>query len=236
MVFSVMLEISLLAEMFTLSEKLYSFIHYIELLLLLILLTAFGILNKSKTAFLFAIGMLFTFAGDVINSSISGISPISLKLKFAIVLFSIGYSFYCYALWKVTSIKINNTFIGKYKYWLLLPIQAISLANWSKFVYPNVQHDYFLLYGTIVVTFFIYALLPLFAIWFLFIINLNPKGFIILIGAILIPYSDALLFYTWLQEDLYVPLADDYKLNFILYYTGQSLISLLPAFENNTSD
>src|SRR5258708_3046278 len=44
-------------------------------------------------------GMVFCTAGDVINSAISGVEPITRKLFFAIFLFGAGYSFYVFALY-----------------------------------------------------------------------------------------------------------------------------------------
>jgi hypothetical protein len=74
--------------------------------------------------------------------------------------------------------------------------------------------------------------MPLFAVWYYYSTNWSIRGLIILIGAILIPYSDLILFSSWLKNgnDPAVPGIQLYAYNWILYFGGQALMSMLPSF------
>ncbi|BCI86210.1 hypothetical protein NIIDMKKI_14160 [Mycobacterium kansasii] len=53
-------------------------------------------------------GMAMCAVGDVVNSAISGIEPISQKLSTAIILFGAGYTLYVYVLYRFLSPDSHN--------------------------------------------------------------------------------------------------------------------------------
>ncbi len=234
---SICIEATLLSELRAASDLLYTLIH----LALVITLTSSQLLLyfslqdgiAKKMALLFSLGTAITTVGDYINSSISSITPISNKLCFALFLFGAGYTLYNIALWKSTSSLIkNNINFNKMKWLFLIPILAINLFSWFMDVEKNVTASNLLHYGSFVFNATIYVAMPLFALWYFASNNWSLKGLLVFFGALMIPYSDLVLFNSWLHGgvDSDKTTLVFYVSNWIIYFTGQVLISLLPSF------
>ncbi|MDY6822348.1 MAG: glycoside hydrolase family 3 N-terminal domain-containing protein [Thermodesulfobacteriota bacterium] len=56
------------------------------------------------------------------------------------------------------------------------------------------------------------------------------SGWIILIAGVFLPYSDLILFDSWLPGNPDHPDRELYAYNWMIYFNGQCLMSLLPAF------
>ena len=235
--FSVCAEAAFMTELNTVSETVYSIIHLV--LMAVLIISQLLLSQKIKTtsfnyARWFAAGTFCTAIGDYVNSSISFVNPVSNKLTFALFSFGIGYAIYNIVLWKINQELFKNTFssFSKRKYFFAIPFVIINLISWLQHVEPNLRQFHLLYYGSFVFNITIYVAMPLFALWYYRNTNWNIKGLLIFIGALLIPYSDLILFNSWLKGGAN-PTHPDlilYAANWILYYGGQVLISLFPAF------
>jgi len=236
---SVMFEITLLVGLAPISEKIY---HYLHIFLMLVLIVSQILLYKSlkknnltsKYALWFALGMGLTAIGDYVNGANSCVEPVSNKLTWALLLFGAGYVIYNFILWNYTNniISKKTATFSKYKYFVAIPIIVINLISWFLHVEPNLKNINLLYYGSFFFNLTIYVAMPLFAFWYYFSTNWSIRGLIILMGAILIPYSDLILFNSWLKNgnDPAVPSIQLYAYNWILYFGGQALMSMLPSF------
>jgi len=120
---SVIFEITLLAGLASVSDKLY---HYLHIFLMLVLIFSQILLYKSlkknnlmaKYALWFALGMGLTAIGDYVNGANSCVEPVSDKLTWALLLFGAGYVIYNFILWNYTNNIISKkpTTFSKYKY------------------------------------------------------------------------------------------------------------------------
>ncbi|MBJ7347144.1 MAG: hypothetical protein JHC87_01085 [Thermoleophilaceae bacterium] len=234
---SVALEITLLAGVFSLGDYPYHGIH----------LTLMGILAgsqfalyfygrrhgvKHRLALFFAVGACLTATGDFVNSAVSQIEPVSLKLTWALLLFGAGYTLYNIALWQHNDglLRGGSSKFARYRYLIALPILAINVVSWFTHVEPNVDGFDLLYYGSFIFNATIYVFLPTFAIWFFYNSGRSVGGLIVLVGALLIPYSDLILFSSWMRSgDPAVPGFELYAFNWIVYFGGQALISIFPA-------
>jgi len=236
---SVIFEITLLAGLASVSDKLY---HYLHIFLMLVLIFSQILLYKSlkknnlmaKYALWFALGMGLTAIGDYVNGANSCVEPVSDKLTWALLLFGAGYVIYNFILWNYTNNIISKkpTTFSKYKYFVAIPIIVINLISWFLHVEPNLKNLNLLYYGSFFFNLTIYVAMPLFAVWYYYSTDWSIRGLIILMGAVLIPYSDLILFGSWLKNgnDPAVPSIQLYAYNWILYFGGQALMSMLPSF------
>ncbi|HUM84555.1 MAG TPA: hypothetical protein PLN48_12410 [Lachnospiraceae bacterium] len=236
---SVMFEITLLAGLAPVPEKIYHFLHiFLMLVLIVSQILLYKSLDKnkltSKYALWFALGMGFTAIGDYVNGANSCIEPVSNKLTWALLLFGSGYVIYNFILWKhATNILAKTkTSLLKYKYYLAVPFIVINLISWMLHVEPNLNNPSLLYYGSFIFNLTIYVAMPLFAAWYYYGTGWSTRGLVIFIAAILIPYSDLVLFNSWMKNgsDPAVPSIQLYAYNWILYFGGQTLMSMLPSF------
>ncbi len=236
---SIMFEITLLAGLLPVPEKIYHFLHIFLMLVLIfsqvMLYTSLKKTNlTSQYALWFALGMGFTAIGDFVNGANSSVEPVSHKLTWALLLFGSGYVIYNFILWKhATSIlSKTKTALLKYKYYLAVPLIVINLISWLLHVEPNLRNSSLLYYGSFFFNLTIYVAMPLFAAWYYYGTRWSTRGLVICIGAILIPYSDLILFNSWMKNgsDPAVPTIQLYAYNWILYFGGQTLMSMLPSF------
>ena len=234
---SITLEITLLAGVLNLGVSRY---HQIHLLLIgtlagsQFLLYFYGKRHgiKHHAALLFAIGACLTGSGDFVNGAISHIEPVSLKLTWALLLFGAGYVSYSVALWTYNNaiLKRGTSTFARARYLIAVPFLVMNVAAWFKYVEPNVAGFDLLYYGSFIFNATIYVLLPTFAVWFFYNSGKSIGGLIVLVGAFLIPYSDLILFSSWLRGgDPAVASFQLYAYNWILYFGGQVLISIFPA-------
>ncbi|MGK2878962.1 MAG: hypothetical protein ACSLFF_10390 [Solirubrobacterales bacterium] len=234
---SVSIEATLLAGVASIGTTTY---HMMHLALMAVLIVAqFGVYayarehgGPARLALLFAIGASCTGIGDFVNGAASGIEPISHKLSWALLLFGTGYTLYTVALWLHNEpiLRGRASNFARWRYLIALPILAVNVAGWQMQVGPNVDGLDLLAWGSFIFNATIYVLLPTFAIWFFHSSGWSVGGLIVLIGAIMIQYSDLILFDSWLRDgNPDVPPFELYAINWIVYFSGQALISIFPA-------
>ncbi|EUA11265.1 putative membrane protein [Mycobacterium kansasii 732] len=182
-------------------------------------------------------GMAMCALGDVVNSAISGIEPISQKLSIAIILFGAGYSLYVYVLYRFSQPRLALRHgIGYRMRWSVVMIVAVAnTVGWVSYVRAPVAGHRFLELGSFLFNLVIYTLMISFSIWYFWANRLSLPALPVLIGGLLLPLSDLYLFSTWLApgQDRNVPVFDLYAANWILYFGGQVLFAFLPACEND---
>ena len=174
----------------------------------------------------FAVGTLSTLIGDYVNSAVSGVTPVSAKLSWALLWFGIGYTLYSVALLRharATPIKAGV---------LLLIIALIGLFNslaWFKDIAALVAFAPVLYYGTFIFNLTIYVAMPLGALLFYRNTGYSTGGLVVLIGALLVIFSDLILFAAWMPGNPDVASMLLYAANWVLYFGGQGLVSLFPV-------
>ncbi len=233
---SITLEVTLLAGLFHLSDFLYHSLHLAFMATLIgsqlaLYLKADKRLPGARYALWFAIGAAFTLIGDYVNGAVSSVQPVSLKLTWAMLLFGLGYSLYILALWRYqTGQPTFARTIGRGGYLLALLILAINVISWFHHVEVNLRGHDLLYYGSFVFNATIYVLMPLLAFHFYRHSGYSTGGLFVLMGGLLIPYSDLVLFASWLRGgDPVVPGFTLYAFNWIAYFGGQVLFSRFPA-------
>ncbi len=232
---SITLEVTLLAGIHHFSDALYHGIHLALMAAVVGLqLTLFFQTEQGSTARRYALwlglGAFATGIGDYVNSALSHVEPVSLKLTWAMLLFGIGYVIYSYTLWHhCRGIRTPGTRFDRLRYLIALPILALNVGCWVMSVQQNVAPHALLCYGSFVFNATIYVALPTLALWNFFYSRQSLLALGVLIGAILLPYSDLILFATWLTGDPPVPAFHLYAYNWILYFSGQALFALFPA-------
>lgn len=238
LVASISVEITLLIGLFQFSDALYHGIHLLLMATLIVLqltlfLTADKNLQTRKYALWFAIATTFTAVGDYVNGAISMVQPVSLKLTWAMLLFGVGYVVYNFVLWQLNQSMLKQqkkTHFSGLQYAIILPILAINVLSWFQHVEPNIRGLDVLYYGSFIFNATIYAMMPLFAVWFFYQSKYSMGGLLVLLGALLIPYSDLILFASWLRGNPPVPSFEFYAYNWILYFSGQALLTQLPSW------
>lgn len=232
---SVAIEVTLLAGIFRLGDGAY---HGLHLLLMAALVCALLLQFRwaraqrqaaAGAALLLAAGALFTGIGDYVNGALSGVSPVSLKLTWALLLFGIGYSLYVAVLWQAAKACAPGNW-QTWRWLLPLLILAGNVLAWFNHVEANVAGHALLQYGSFLFNATLYVALPTLAIWLWVQDGRTPAALVVVIGAVLIPYSDLVLFDSWLRgQDPDVPAFGLYALNWILYFSGQALFATLPS-------
>jgi len=233
---SVMLEIALLAGVFSLPDAIYHSLHLAFMAMLIgsqlaLYLTADAQLRSRRYALWFAVGAAFTMVGDYINGTLSSVQPVSLKLTWAMLLFGIGYGLYILALWQHGRTQFANAPASKVVLLgMALQNLIVNVLLWTWFVEANLQGHDLLYYGSFVFNATLYVLMPLLAFRFYQVSQYSTGALIVLIGSVLIPYSDLVLFNSWLKAgDPPVATFELYALNWVVYFGGQVLISRFPA-------
>jgi hypothetical protein len=232
---SVAIEVTLLAGIFQLGSGAY---HGLHLLLMAALAGALLLQFRwartqgnaaAASALLLAAGALSTGIGDYVNGALSGVSPVSLKLTWALLLFGIGYSLYVGVLWQAA----KTCAPGNWQTWRwLLPLLILTgnVLAWFNHVEANVADHALLYYGSFAFNATLYVALPTLALWFWAQTGRTPAAMIVLVGTVFIPWSDLVLFDSWLRgQDPDVPAFELYALNWILYFGGQALFATLPS-------
>lgn len=235
LVVSIVIEITLLAKLFENNNFIYHGLHVMFMSLLAISQLVLYMrtpkqLASRKYALWFALGMISTMIGDFVNGALSNVNPVSLKLTWAMLLFGIGYTLYNISIW-----HHNKHFKGKQTpktlYFILMTgILIINVLSWLMHVEKNINGIDLLYYGSFIFNATIYVFMPLLAIQFFLYTNKRTSGLVVLIGAMLIPYSDLILFASWLRGNPAEPSFELYAYNWILYFSGQALITMFPAF------
>lgn len=234
---SVALEMSWLAGIFVVGDGAYHLFHILLMATLAVSQLAVYFHGRRngvthRLALWVAIGTGLTAIGDFVNGAASGVEPVSLKLSWALLWFGTGYALYCWAMWQHNNplLKAKGGMVADYRYLLAVPVLAINVVSWFQHVEANVAVSGLLYYGSFLFNATLYVMLPTFAIWFYYNTGRSVGGLLVMIGALLIPYSDLVLFGSWLRGgDPAVPGFQLYAYNWILYFGGQVLFSLFPA-------
>ena len=237
---SMAIEVNLLAGIGNLPDAAYHGLHVALMAALVasqfaLYLSARPTSRHAAYAFWFALGMAATTIGDYVNGAMSGVEPASLKLSWALLLFGAGYSVYVWVMWRHDRELMSTRGAGqgwtRYGFALAVPIAAFNLLAWIKHVEPGVAAHALLYYGSFVFNLTIYVAMPLLALRYARHCAWQAGGLIVLVGALLLPYSDLILFGSWLRggADPAVPSFELYAYNWIVYFSGQALMSLFPA-------
>lgn len=238
---SVTVEVTLLAGLFPVNDLLYHSFHL--MLMAALIVSQFQVYRRLDAesparplALCFAIGALFTAVGDYVNGALSSVQPVSLKLTWAMLLFGVGYALYNLALWRQYRRMARHPATGALRLagWMALPVLAVNVVSWCQHVEPLLRGLDLLYYGSFVFNATIYVLMPTLAFGFFLASRQGTGSLLVLCGAVLIPFSDLILFATWLKGNPPVPSFQLYALNWIVYFGGQVLISLFPALVAET--
>ncbi|MBJ7348478.1 MAG: hypothetical protein JHC87_07900 [Thermoleophilaceae bacterium] len=234
---SVALEINVLAGVMSLGETSYHSIHIALMATLAASQFALYFYGKQrgvqhKAALLFGIGLCLTGTGDFVNGAISGIEPVSLKLTWAMLLFGLGYIGYCVALWTYNSpiLRSDTGTFARFRYLVAIPFLVLNVGAWLMHVEPNFADTGVLYYGSFVFNATIYVVMPMLGVWYYHNTGRSVGGLIVLLGTLFLPFSDLVLFSSWLRDgDPAVATAALYAYNWIVYFGGQILVGMFPA-------
>lgn len=236
---SVSLEIAVLADVLHLGLVAYNLQHLILMLLLIVMNLALYLRTRAENprqarlAMWVAMGAASTTVGDWVNGSLSGVEPVSRKLTWALLFFGVGYSLYIAAMadaWR-TTLATRRPRGSRARWYMALPIAAGNTLAWYQHVYPHVADYPVLCWGSLIFNATIYTLLPLYALWHALLARGHARSLIVLAGALWLPYSDLILFDTWLRGgDIATAPLQLLALNWILYFGGQALFAMFPAF------
>ena len=235
------IEVSLLAGVYHLDTAPYHLMHLAFMAVLV--LGQFALWRHARaaglpaagTALALAIGAAFTAVGDFVNGAVSGIEPVSLKLTWALLLFGVGYTLYVATLWRCAApaLRTGAPRLYPWRYAVALVILAGNVAAWLQHVEPGAAGHALLYYGSFVFNATLYVMLPACAAWLAVASRFSLGAIVVLIGAILIPYSDLVLFDSWLRGNPAVPSFELYAYNWIVYFGGQALFATLPSLLMN---
>jgi hypothetical protein len=173
---------------------------------------------------LLSVGLAFTGIGDVVNSSISPVHGPPQKLTWALLWFGVGYSAYV-AFLGLEFRRISAAMRKRALITLLAAAPILAVGNyvsWSERIEPLVGQHEILRAGSLIFSVTLYVALPALSLAIFVGSNWSTEALVLLIGAGLLPFSDLILFATWLQGDGPVSLAN-YAINWIFYFGGQSL-------------
>jgi hypothetical protein len=230
-------EMSLLAGLEAVADPGYQLVHLCSMGLLIagqVLLIRHFRQNGLPVRFpaLTAAALVCTGIGDLVNGTLTGITPVSTKLTFALFLFGAGYLIYTYNLWQ--AIRITGAPSRKMPLTLLMFLIAGALINnlssWFIYIDELVQGFTLLRYGGMIFNATIYVAMPVLGIYYAYKTGWAISGWIILIAGVFLPYSDLILFDSWLPGNPDFPGRDLYAYNWMVYFSGQCLMSMLPSF------
>ena len=230
---SMVVEAGMLSGLLALPVSGYHLIHLVLMAALLAITVALWLRRRQEGAtdasvvLLFAIGLAFTMVGDFVNSRLSTVEPVTLKLSWALLFFGLGYS--CYIAGLCRGLALSHP--GAPRLWLVIPaILALNVIGWLTSVATRVAGHPVLSYGSFVFNATVYVVLPWLAIRYLVASRFGLASVVVMIGAFLLPFSDLVLFKTWLPRPDAEPVSLVlYSSNWILYYGGQCLANVFPA-------
>ncbi|MGL4305774.1 MAG: hypothetical protein ACRCSF_06430 [Mycobacteriaceae bacterium] len=232
-------EVSFLAETVIASDVVYYLCHlgFMAALTVILLLFCLKYIRSDRPVGLAAVlvtcGLFITAVGDYVNSDVSAVESVEAKLSFALFLFGAGYISYCIALIilsnRVARERSDISHWFRYRYFLLIPSLAITSVSWYQHVMENVEGNSLLYYGSIIFNSTIYTLMPVLGFLFFYLARWNLGGLLVFIGSVFIPFSDLILFATWLDGGDEPVSLYFYSINFIVYFSGQACLVLFPA-------
>lgn len=237
---SVVAETSLLSGLFNMPSFFYHVMHCLfmgvligsQLLLFLNLKKSGG---NGKFALWYGIALTFTVIGDFVNGELSSVSLLSDKLTYALFLFGTGYIIYIVILYrylKGLSSDTTNTLATMNLLQKGIPVLIVNVTAFYFFVHKQLINFPVLHHGAFIFNATIYVALPTLGLLFYLKSNKSTYGLIVYLGSFLIPFSDLVLFGTWFnngENPISISL-NHYSTNWILYFGGQVLLSMLPSF------
>lgn len=233
---SAVLEVTLLAGVQEIGDTAYHLIHLVWVAALAVSLFSLHLFARTRgggaLALWFGIGLCLTGVGDFINGAESGVEPATLKLSWALLLFGAGYAIYSVAMWAFSEplLRGQSSRFARWRYAIPIPILIVNVIGWFTYVESHVGGHDVLYYGSFIFNATVNVALLTVAIWFFYTSGRSIGGLVVLIGALLLPYSDLILFDSWLRDgDPAVPSFELYSYNWIVYFSGQALISIFPA-------
>lgn len=208
----------------------YSIYHLFCMALLLAMSVWVFLQNRSNVVGalpaigLLSVGLIATGIGDFVNSSISPIEVVSQKLTWALLCFGVGYSAYtvllCIEFGRIAPDRRKRSWAA-----LVGAAAVLAVANylsWSSRIEPVVSQYSALKTGSLIFSLTLYVALPALSLAIFVGSGWSTEALVLLIGTGLLPFSDLILFATWLGGDDSVSLGN-YALNWIFYFGGQSL-------------
>lgn len=234
---SIGLEVTLLADVYRMDTAVYHGLHLVMMGVLVCGQLAVYLCARrdgiagAGAALALAVGAASTAVGDFVNGAASGVEPVSLKLTWALLWFGMGYTLYVVTLFRQAGPVLQAGAPGLYRWrWAIaLPLLAGNVMAWFRHVEPGAAGHDLLYYGSFVFNATLYVLLPLFAAWLVLGTRGSLAAIVVLIGAVLIPYSDLVLFDAWLRGNPPVPPFELYAYNWIVYFGGQALFATFPS-------
>ena len=232
---SITIEVTLLAGLTALDTRIY---HLLHLALMAALIINQVWLYKSsegnphrRYAAWVAVGLISTGVGDYVNGALSPVRPVSTKLTWALLLFGIGYAIYVAVLASYRRSSSVGSLDGSTG-WIALgaPSFVLNLLAWVVVVRPQVVAYPLLAIGSLVFCLTLYVALPAFGQALYRQSGFAPVGLALVFATILIPYSDLVLFGTWLDGNPDVASFPLYACNWVLYFSGQALFSVFPPW------
>lgn len=230
---SLALESAMLSGLLALPVPVYHLLHLLLMLGLLAITTALWRHRRraggpdAQVGMLFAAGLTFTVVGDYVNSALSDVNPVTLKLTWALLFFGLGYACYIAGLWK----GLGLVGPGSSRLWPLIGvILAVNVTGWLTSVASRVSGNAALSYGSFAFNATLYVILPWLAIRYLVARRFAIDAVVVTIGAVLLPFSDLVLFNTWLAPPGDAPITlTQYSSNWIVYFGGQCLMNVFTA-------
>jgi len=233
---TLLFEMSLLAGVETVSERIYQTVHLLSMGVLItgqiLLLYTLKANNPDKRYIILATcGLISTGIGDYVNSSLSAVTPVSSKLTFALLVFGIGYVLYIINLCSaVKEADPSRKIQTKYVLLLSAVVLMINMVSWNIHLVSLVEGFFLFSYGGFVFNVTIYVAMPVAGVLYGYKTGWSIPGWIIIIASFFLPYSDLILFDSWLVGNPDYPARELYAFNWVIYFGGQCLMSLLPAF------
>lgn len=229
---SVMLEVSTLTGLLPLGDSLYHGAHLGFMAALVLSQILLYRRTRSPLALLFACGSFATMIGDAFNSTLVPVQPVSLKLSWALLWFGIGYGLYLVALRREDREAQRRCGPSRLDdpRTALPAILVVNTVFWGVFVEKCLRGHDVLYIGSLLFNGSIYVLMPWLGQRFFRHSGYSAGGLLVWLGSLLIPFSDLILFHSWLRDG--DPAAPDrllYAANWIVYFGGQVLLSRFPA-------
>lgn len=236
LVVAIAIETAVLSGLLNLPPILYHGLHNLELLLLVLSQLYLFVATPQagharRYALYFAAGGLFTLIGDFVNGELSGVTPVSLKLGWALLWFGVGYGLYLLAMVGFERQQPRATKPSWPDHPLLAgpAIMALNASLWWLFVRTNLNGHDLLLKGSFVFNATIYVAMPLLGQRFFRLAGYRTDALLVWLGAMLIPFSDLILFNSWMRGgDPQVPALNLYAINWVVYFGGQVLLAGFP--------
>lgn len=178
----------------------------------------------------FAAGLFFTGVGDYVNSALSSVGPVYLKLSWALVFFALGYGCYIVGFRKGLALLDGGKPVPRAVWGILPVILVLNVMTWISRVQPLLTGHPLLSWGSFAFNATIYVALPWLAIRHLLSRRFSLAAVVVMVGVGLLVYSDLVLFDAWLRLDEGTPIPTAlYASNWILYFGGQCLTNGFPS-------